>query len=173
MMFNLAALGGAAALFLAPTDAYSVSNNEVLSRRSLGAQALRNLAAGTVVAKTLSAPEAALAAGDEVDVYFGVGCFWHIQHEFVAAERKLLNRGDSQLTSRTGYAGGTKTGSEGQVCYHNFQRLADYGGMGHGEVVGMTLPSSKVADFADVYFSLYNPKTKGKILSNCNARYSS
>ena len=36
--------------------------------------------------------------------------------------------------------------------------------MGHGEVVGMKLPSSKVAQFADVYFSLYNPKTKGKNL---------
>ena len=49
-----------------------------------------------------------------------------------------------------------------QVCYHNFQSVADYGKYGHGEVVGMKLPSSKVSEFADVYFSLYNPKTKGK-----------
>jgi hypothetical protein len=51
----------------------------------------------------------------EEDVYFGVGCYWHIQHEFVEAERKLLNRDDAQLTSRTGYAGGKATDKEGRV----------------------------------------------------------
>lgn len=49
------------------------------------------------------------------DVYFGAGCFWHVQHEFVEAERKLLNRKDKELTSRTGYAGGLKTDGEGRV----------------------------------------------------------
>ena len=77
------------------------------------------------------------------------------------AERQILNRDNKQLTSRTGYAGGSKTDKEGRVCYHNFQRIADYGGLGHGEVVGMSLPSDKVSDFAQVYFSLFNPKTKG------------
>lgn len=33
-----------------------------------------------------------------VEVYFGVGCFWHVQHELVGAERKILSRGDDQLT---------------------------------------------------------------------------
>ena len=46
------------------------------------------------------------------------GCFWHIQHEFVEAERKLLGRGDAALTSRTGYAGGTQTDKEGRVSYY-------------------------------------------------------
>ena len=37
----------------------------------------------------------AVAATDElVDVYFGCGCFWHVQHEFVEAERKILGRKD-------------------------------------------------------------------------------
>ena len=55
------------------------------------------------------------------DVYFGVGCFWHIQHEFIEAERKLLGRSDEQLTSRAGYAGGTKT-KDGKVRIINIYR---------------------------------------------------
>merc|ERR1711862_905625 len=42
--------------------------------------------------------------------------------------------------------------------YHNFQGLSDYGKLGHGEVVGMTLPESSIADFSKVYFSLFGPK---------------
>merc|ERR1712087_927180 len=107
---------------------------------------------GTSVATTaslssLAAPKNAIAAESSAltDVYFGVGCFWHIQHEFVEAERKLLSRADKELTSRTGYAGGTKN-IEGKVCYHNFQSLADYGKLGHGEVVGMTIPENSIGD---------------------------
>jgi hypothetical protein len=33
--------------------------------------------------------------------------------------------------------------------------------LGHGEVVGMTIPQSKIGDFSQLYFSLFNPKTKG------------
>ncbi|KAL3822827.1 hypothetical protein ACHAXA_011464 [Cyclostephanos tholiformis] len=43
---------------------------------------------------------------DIVDVYFGCGCFWHVQHEFVEAERRILGRTDPELTSGAGYAGG-------------------------------------------------------------------
>ena len=60
----------------------------------------------------LSVPSLATAAEEDTkltDVYFGVGCFWHIQHEFVVAEKNLLGRGPKTFTSRTGYAGGTKT----------------------------------------------------------------
>ncbi len=48
---------------------------------------------------------------------FHTGCYWHIQHEFVEAERKLLSRSDTELTSRTGYAGGTATDKEGRVRF--------------------------------------------------------
>ena len=43
------------------------------------------------------------------------------------------------------------------------QFVADYGKLGHGEVVGMTLPTDKIADFASVYFSLYDPRTKDRV----------
>ena len=79
-------------------------------------------------------------------------------------ERTILGRNDHQLMAATGYAGGKTAGDQGRVCYHNFQRLADYGALGHGEVVGMTLPQSKIGEFADLYFSLFDPKTKGEFV---------
>ena len=84
----------------------------------------------------------------------------NIQHEFVEAERKLLGRGDKELTSLTGYAGGKSTDKEGRVCYHNFQSIADYGKLGHGEVVGMKIPDSSIGDFAKEYFGLFTPKAE-------------
>lgn len=115
---------------------------------------LRNVATTTA----LLLPTAALADDNSAkltDVYFGVGCFWHIMHEFVETERKLLGRKDDQLTSLAGYAGGLKADKEGRVCYHNMQGVADYGKLGHGEVVGMTIPESSIGDFAKEYFSLF------------------
>jgi len=88
-------------------------------------------------------------------VYFGVGCFWHVQHEFVDAERRILNRGDREITSTTGYAGGRTTGKDGAVCYHNLQGKGDYGENGHGEVVSMSIPDANVKDFAKEYFKLF------------------
>jgi hypothetical protein len=32
------------------------------------------------------------------NLYFGVGCFWHVQHEIVGAELKNLNRNIDELT---------------------------------------------------------------------------
>jgi hypothetical protein len=94
--------------------------------------------------------------------YWGVGCFWHTQHEFVNAEKRILGRSDEQLTSRAGYAGGNRLGKDtnrpggkGLACYHNMMNVADYGQLGHGEVVGMDIPSSEVKGFADEYFSLF------------------
>jgi hypothetical protein len=33
--------------------------------------------------------------------------------------------------------------------------IADYGGLGHGEVVGVDIPKSQVKGFADQYFTLF------------------
>lgn len=95
-------------------------------------------------------------------VYFGVGCFWHVQHEFVETEKKVLNRNDDQLTSVTGYAGSTRLGkdtnrptSKGLVCYHNMMGVGDYGSLGYGEVVQVTVPEESYPAFAKEYFSLF------------------
>merc|ERR1712176_500814 len=63
----------------------------------------------------------------------------------------------------TAYAGGKAADSKGRVCYHNIQGVADYGKLGHGEVVAMKLPNDKVVDFSKVYFSLFNPRTKDRV----------
>eukprot|EP00568_Trieres_chinensis_P004342 CAMPEP_0183303442 /NCGR_PEP_ID=MMETSP0160_2-20130417/8881_1 /TAXON_ID=2839 ORGANISM="Odontella Sinensis, Strain Grunow 1884" /NCGR_SAMPLE_ID=MMETSP0160_2 /ASSEMBLY_ACC=CAM_ASM_000250 /LENGTH=127 /DNA_ID=CAMNT_0025466349 /DNA_START=59 /DNA_END=439 /DNA_ORIENTATION=+ len=114
----------AAAVFaVAPsaTSAYTPTVNQGAGAKGEGRRAFLGNAASALVAaaaaggggvvSTLAAPAPALAAteGPLADVYFGVGCFWHIQHEFVEAERRLLGRSDDRLTSRTGYAGGTRT----------------------------------------------------------------
>ena len=62
---------------------------------------------------------------ENVEVYFGVGCFWHVQHEFVEAERKILGRNDMQITSRAGYAGGKAGAKNGKVCYHNALQVSE------------------------------------------------
>jgi len=120
-------------------------------RRFLGA-------VGTAVFSSLALPKENAFAEDElVDVYFGVGCFWHVQHEFIEAEARLLGRKGSEFTTRTGYAGGTKT-EDGTVCYHNRFFLADYGKMGHGEVCGMSIPESSIGDFSKEYFAMFTKK---------------
>lgn len=90
----------------------------------------------------------------ELPVYFGVGCFWHVQHEFVDAEKQILKRADNELTSLAGYAGGKATGN-GKVCYHNLQGIAEYGDLGHGEVVNLKVPEETVGAFAQQYFDLF------------------
>ena len=54
-----------------------------------------------IVVGGLSSP----ALAKDIPLYFGNGCFWHIQHEMVNAEQKVLKREDEQLTSAAGYAG--------------------------------------------------------------------
>ena len=109
-------------------------------------------------ALAVSAPFAATAEEEAIPVYFGCGCFWHVQHEFVEAERKILGRKDSQLTALSGYAGGNAGAKNGKVCYHNAALMSDYGSLGHAEVVGMRIPPSKFYDFAVEYAKLFDEK---------------
>ena len=111
------------------------------------------------IALSLS-PLAANADDELVEVYFGCGCFWHVQHEFVEAEKKILGRTDAQLTSRAGYAGGKAGMKDGKVCYHNAGFVSDYGSLGHAEVVGMKIPSSKFKEFAAEYCRLFDKNGK-------------
>jgi hypothetical protein len=43
----------------------------------------------------------AKAENKDISLYFGVGCFWHVQHEFVETERRVLGRTDTELTVKT------------------------------------------------------------------------
>ncbi|KAL7512202.1 hypothetical protein ACHAXN_009181 [Cyclotella atomus] len=118
---------------------------------------LRKTSAAASFAVSLGLSSPGNAADDElIDVYFGCGCFWHVQHEFVEAERNILSRPDSALTARAGYAGGKAGAVDGKVCYHNAANIADYGKLGHAEVVALKIPSSKFEDFAVEYCKLFD-----------------
>jgi len=95
------------------------------------------------------------AAADEIQVYFGSGCFWHVQHEMIKAEQEILGRSQKDATSLAGYAGGLKTGPEGKVCYHNLMMDSDYGRLGHSEAVGLSIPADKFPEFAKEYFNTF------------------
>ena len=105
-----------------PCLALSTSRHHNFSRRgALGA------AGGAALGAALPAHA---VEEEDVKVYFGAGCFWHVQHEFVEAERTILGRGDMDLTAYTGYGGGTGGSDKGKVCYHNALQVADYGKLG-------------------------------------------
>lgn len=97
-------------------------------------------------------------------MYFGVGCFWPLQHDFVLLEQQLLKRNDTQITAITGYAGGNKVGTDpsshinGMVCYDNRKKIAQYGALGHAEAVEVELPVSSVEYFAQTYFKFFTPQ---------------
>lgn len=70
---------------------------------------------------TASSATALSAKQQPHNVYFGAGCFWHVQHEFVSAERSLRSRRDSELTSLAGYAGpGSQGGRRGSHLSSQF-----------------------------------------------------
>lgn len=150
-----------ASCLLAPAGALMrpqpAAQKQSLSRRQLrgGALALPALALWTPTSALADVQPGAAADGATLPVYFGCGCFWHVQHEFVELERSVLKRPDLALSSRCGYAGGTRVGSGGKVCYHNFQQVADYGKLGHAEAVAMRLPPSALPEFAKLYFALF------------------
>lgn len=69
------------------------------------------------------------------------------------------------MTALAGYAGGLKTDSDpvvksnkDRVCYHNPLMQADYGQLGHAEVVGLKIPSNKYKEFAKEYIKLFDKK---------------
>ena len=115
-------------------------------------------AAASLMLTTIMGGSPALADDEPLEeVYFGCGCFWHVQHEFVEAEKKILGRSDDQLTARAGYAGGKLgRGEDGKVCYHNGRGASDYGKLGHGEVVSVKIPASRFKEFAVEYCKLFH-----------------
>ena len=91
-------------------------------------------------------------------------------------EKKVLNRPDAEISSIVGYAGGTRVGEKDAygavkpvtadpanpdlkpiVCYHNIPNKADYGALGHGEVV-QVCPLYHLYPLHTLYM-LYTPYT--------------
>jgi len=131
------------------------------SRRSVLASAA--LAAGSVVLgqTSFAAPASAkldprLPTPDDLTIYVGAGCFWHVQHEMIVAEQKILGRDGKTFTSVAGYAGGTKVGDDSKVCYHNMLGDSDYGKMGHTEVVAVKVPNDRLLFFMEAFLDLFD-----------------
>ena len=141
-------------------------NSEPTNLRAHASRRAALAGAASALAGLAAGPKLASAADGEelVEVYFGCGCFWHVQHEFVEAERKILGRDASSYTALVGYAGGGgepgaaggKDTVGGKVCYHNMQGVADYGKLGHAEVVKLNVPSGKFGLIAEEYFKLFD-----------------
>jgi len=113
---------------------------------------------GSALAVLSLLPTPAIAADEPVRLYFGAGCFWHVQHEMVLHEALQLKRRGEDITAISGYAGGKALGNGDRVCYHNPMGLADYGSLGHAEVVEVSIGAGSVSDFASKYFSLFGTR---------------
>lgn len=107
--------------------------------------------------------EAEVPTGSKI--YFGNGCFWGRQRDFVRIEQELLGRSTKEVTSLVGYAAGQKTGRNGRVCYYGHGRIPqtdEYEHLGHAEVVEVQLSQNdelareEVRHFAELYFSQFN-----------------
>jgi len=83
--------------------------------------------------------------------YFGCGCFWHVQHAMITgAERAIIGRSSSNVTSFTGYAGGSGS-DQGRVCYHA-PGIIDYGALGYAEVVSLQVSEAEIEAVAEYFF---------------------
>jgi len=127
----------------------------------LGSAAL--VAGSILLGQTSPAPAVAkldprLPTPDDLTIYVGAGCFWHVQHEMIVAEQKILGRDGNTFTSVAGYAGGTKIGKDSKVCYHNMKFDSDYGQMGHTEVVAVKVPNDRLLFFVEAFLNLFNDK---------------
>ena len=70
-------------------------------------------------------------------------------------EKLVLHRSGPDVTSVAGYAGGSPPDpSTPNLCYHNSVNQADYGELGHAEVVSLTLPGSDAVKAASKVFFL-------------------
>ena len=94
----------------------------------------------------------ALAADEVVPVYFGQGCFGTCSTSSSSTSARCSTA--TARAQRARYAGG-KALDKNRVCYHNMRSVADYGKLGHTEVVGLQVPAGRVGDFADRYFDLF------------------
>jgi peptide methionine sulfoxide reductase MsrA len=64
-------------------------------------------------------------------------------------------------------------GKDGRVCYHNFKGIADYGDLGHAEVVDMNIPTEKYKDFVNTYLSLFSNNLDRPDIGDIGSEYRS
>lgn len=98
----------------------------------------------------------------------------HVQHDLITkVERGLLKRPDTELSALAGYAGGSHTSEGGRVCYHSMSGAADYGALGHAEVVSLDLPDADAARAAAVFLDSTCEKGVRRDVQDRGAEYRS
>jgi len=118
----------------------------------------------SALASVVAGNRGALPA-DTTPVYFGNGCFWGRQKDFVDTEQAL---GRGAVSAVVGYAGGEGgAGSAGKVCYYYSQPGTVYEKLGHAEVVQVAVRNERAAEdtraFARTYFSQFKRTPLGMI----------
>jgi hypothetical protein len=115
----------------------------------------RDAAAAEEAAAVADTSGAAASSSVPQTVYFGNGCFWGRQKDFVDAEKRL-GRAPEEVSAVVGYAGGRQTGPDGRVCYVYGPAANVYEKLGHAEVVQLEVTSpAEMRTFADTYFSQF------------------
>lgn len=79
-------------------------------------------------------------------IWFGEGCFWERQWAYVNIELDPagpFKRTNETVSSRVGYGGSKRVGTDGLVCYHSEDGASDYEMLGHCEQVRVTLDAGK------------------------------
>jgi peptide methionine sulfoxide reductase MsrA len=154
------------------------SNHNTPAFAASAAVALATSAAAAAL--LLAAPAPAFASDSTTTptttVYFGNGCFWGRQKDFVETELKTLKRNPERVSAVSGYAAGTSSGPENKVCYHFNDPRQVYERLGHAEVVAVELDgalsdddsnSAKAQDemrkFSKTYFSQFRRLRDGRL----------
>ncbi|PRW05953.1 Peptide methionine sulfoxide reductase [Chlorella sorokiniana] len=154
----------------------SSSSGDVECQAPLTSLRQRLAAAAAAAALLLAAPvgaaeevAAASALGDVTPVYFGNGCFWGRQYDFIQTE-KALGRDASSMSAVVGYAGGrTPSQADGKVCYYSGPRGSVYEELGHAETVQVDLRGDpaqaerQFRAFAKTYFSQFRKTPFGML----------
>eukprot|EP00192_Tetraselmis_astigmatica_P011835 CAMPEP_0117672884 /NCGR_PEP_ID=MMETSP0804-20121206/14162_1 /TAXON_ID=1074897 /ORGANISM="Tetraselmis astigmatica, Strain CCMP880" /LENGTH=403 /DNA_ID=CAMNT_0005481555 /DNA_START=64 /DNA_END=1276 /DNA_ORIENTATION=+ len=138
----------------------SKSGEDTFGRRSLliGSAALLSC---TSSARFAYSAEATAPAEQVEKVYFGNGCFWGRQKDYVDVEMSSLGRQAPSISAVAGYAGGPFTSRDGRVCYYYAPPETEYERLGHAEAVGVELRGSaedrkaQMREFARVYFKQF------------------
>ena len=129
----------------------------------------RRVGLGTValLGSSIIMPMVAFAESSIEPVYFGNGCFWGRQYDFVKAENDM-GRDGSDISAVVGYAGGRKASPSNKVCYY-YTPEADtvYEKLGHAEVVKVELRGESKEDqfrrYAKTYFSQFKRLPDGRM----------
>ena len=115
---------------------------------------------GAPVAYRLLLLIVAHALAQQIELYFGAGSFWDVQHAFVQFERRVLSLSDAQLTATAGYAGGAPdpaaAGDDARRCAAAPVRFDDHARRGHAQVVAVRAAGAAHARaLLRAYFELF------------------